>query len=270
VTRLRVGLALVGVLLLLALLAPVLAPYPPHVQLDLDALRNAAPSITHPLGTDPFSRDLLSRVLYGARVSLGIAVLAVLVAVVVGVTVGVVSGWIGGLVDTMLMRAVDAALAVPRLFTVLVVLALWEHVTVPAIVAILGGTGWFAMSRLVRAEVRGVRARPWIAAARAVGMPAGRIVLRHVLPNIAGPVIVVATMGIGQVILIEAGLSYLGLGVPQPMASWGSIIADGQPLLRVAPWVAGGAGLALVITVLAFTLVGDGLRERLDPRASRA
>ena len=267
-TRLRVGLVLVGVFLALGVFAPVLAPYPPHVFLDLDALKNAAPSLTHPLGTDLYSRDLLSRVLYGARVSLGIAILAVLVAVVVGVTVGVVSGWRGGLVDTVLMRMVDAALAVPRLFTVLVVLALWDHVTVPALVAILGGTGWFAMSRLVRAEVRSVRARPWIAAARAVGVPAGRIVWRHVLPNIAGPVIVVATMGIGQVVLIEAGLSYLGLGVPQPVPSWGSIIADGQPLLRAAPWIAGSAGLALVATVLGFTLIGDGLRERLDPHAT--
>lgn len=267
-TRLQVGSGLVGVLLLLAVLAPVLATHPPHVQLDLDALRNAGPSLTHPLGTDPYSRDLLSRVLHGARVSLGIAVLAVLVAVIVGVTVGVVSGWAGGVLDAVLMRIVDAALAVPRLFTVLVPLALWEHVTVPAIIAILGGTGWFAMSRLVRAEVRAARARPWVAAARAVGVPPIRIVARHLLPNIAGPVIVVATMGIGQVVLLEAGLSYLGLGVPQPLPSWGSIIADGQPVLRAAPWVAGSAGLALVATVLAFTLVGDGLRERLDPRAS--
>lgn len=266
-TRLRVGIGLVSVLLLLAAFAPLLAPTPPHVQLDLDALRNAAPSVSHPLGTDPYSRDLLSRVLHGARVSLTIAVLAVLVAVLAGVTVGVLSGWIGGAVDTVLMRLVDAALAVPRLFTVLVPLALWERVTVPAIVLILGGTGWFAMSRLVRAEVRAARARPWVAAARAAGLGPSRIVLRHVLPNIAGPVIVVATMGIGQVVLLEAGLSYLGLGVPPPLPSWGSIIADGQPVLRAAPWVAGGAGLALVATVLAFTLIGDGLRERLDPRA---
>jgi len=268
VTRLSFGIGLVGGLCLLALLAPVLAPHPPHLQLDLDHLRSAAPSLPHPLGTDPYSRDLLSRVLHGARVSLGIAVLAVLVAVVVGVTVGVVSGWAGGVVDVVLMRLVDAALAVPRLFTVLVPLALWEHVTVPAIVLILGGTGWFAMSRLVRAEVRAARARPWVAAARAIGVPPVRIITRHLLPTIAGPVIVVATMGIGQVVLLEAGLSYLGLGVPQPLPSWGSIIADGQPVLRAAPWVAGSAGLALVATVLAFTLVGDGLRERLDPRAS--
>ena len=267
-TRLRLGMTLVGGLLALALLAPVLAPHPPHVQLDLDMLRNAAPSLSHPLGTDPYSRDLLSRVLYGARVSLTIAVLAVLVAVTAGVTVGVVSGWAGGVVDTVLMRTVDAALAVPRLFTVLVPLALWEHVTVPAIILILGGTGWFGMSRLVRAEVRAVRARPWMAAARAAGVPPLRIILRHVLPNIVGPVIVVATMGIGQVVLLEAGLSYLGLGVPQPLPSWGSIIADGQPVLRAAPWVAGSAGLALVATVLAFTLIGDGLREWLDPRAT--
>jgi peptide/nickel transport system permease protein len=268
VTRLRAGLGLVGALLVVAALAPVLAPHPPQLQLDLDTLRNAAPSLSHPLGTDPYSRDLLSRVLHGARVSLAIAVLAVLVAVIAGVAVGVLSGWLGGVADTILMRIVDAALAVPRLFTVLVPLALWEHVTVPAIIVILGGTGWFGMSRLVRAEVRAARARPWVAAARACGVPPARLVLRHVLPNIAGPVIVVATMGIGQVVLLEAGLSYLGLGVPQPLPSWGSIIADGQAVLRGAPWVAGGAGLALVTTVLAFTLLGDGLRERLDPHAA--
>jgi peptide/nickel transport system permease protein len=266
-SRLRVGIALLVPLVAIALLAPVLAPHPPHVQLDLAALRSAPPSSAHPLGTDPFSRDLLSRVLYGARISLGIAGLATLLAVLLGGAVGILAGWLGGLVDTVLMRTVDAALAIPRLFVVLVVLALWEHVTVPAMVVILGATGWFGLSRLVRAEVRAVRARDWITAARAAGVPAPRIILRHVLPNIAAPIIVAATMGIGQVVLLEAGLSYLGVGVPQPMPSWGSIIAEGQSVLRTAPWVAASASIALVLTVLAFTLLGDGLRRRLDPRA---
>jgi peptide/nickel transport system permease protein len=265
VTRVRTALLLVFALGLVAALAPWLAPYPPHLQLDLAGLRNAPPSLAHPLGTDPYSRDLLSRVLYGARLSLAIAGLAVLLAATVGTAVGVVSGWAGGRTDTVLMRGVDAALAIPRLFVVLVVLALWDHVTAPALVAILGGTGWFGISRLVRAEVRAVRVRPFIAAARATGATAARVVVRHVLPNVAGVVIVAATLGVGQVILLEAGLAFLGVGVPQPTPSWGSIVADGQPVLRTAPWVAAGAGAAIVVTVLAFTLLGDGLRERLDP-----
>jgi peptide/nickel transport system permease protein len=263
-----VGLTLVLAFVALALLAPLLAPHPPHLQLDLTALRAVPPSAAHPLGTDLFSRDLLSRVLHGARISLAIAGLAVVMAVLLGGTVGIVSGWMGGAVDTVLMRAVDAAMAIPRLFVVLVVLALWEHVTVPAMIVILGATGWFGISRLVRAEVRGARTRGWVAAARAAGVPDLRIVLRHVLPNVAGPVIVAATMGIGQVVLLEAGLSYLGVGVPPPAPSWGSIIADGQAVLRTAPWIVASAGGALVATVLAFTLLGDGLRAWLDPRAS--
>jgi ABC-type dipeptide/oligopeptide/nickel transport system permease subunit len=158
-------------------------------------------------------------------------------------------------------------MAIPRLFVVLVVLALWERVTAPAMIVILGGTGWFGISRLVRAEVRSARTRAWVAAARAAGVPDARVVLRHVLPNIAGPVIVAATMGIGQVVMLEAGLSYLGVGMPQPAPSWGSIIADGQAVLRTAPWIVASAGGALVTTVLAFTLLGDGLRAWLDPRA---
>lgn len=266
-TSLRVGAVLVLALVVLALLAPVLAPYPPHLQIDLTNLRSAPPSFAHPLGTDPYSRDLLSRILYGARVSLAIAGLAIVLAVILGGTVGILAGWMGGVTDVVLMRTVDAALAIPRLFVVLVVLALWERVTVPAMVVILGGTGWFGISRLVRAEVQSARERGWVAAARAAGVPAPRIVLRHVLPNIAGPIIVAATMGLGQVVLLEAGLSYLGVGVPQPTPSWGSIIADGQFVLRTAPWVVASASLALVTTVLAFTLLGDGLRARLDPRA---
>jgi peptide/nickel transport system permease protein len=266
VTRLRVGLALVVALVALALLAPALVPHEPHVQLDLATLRAVPPSAAHPLGTDLFSRDLLSRVVHGARVSLAIAGLAIVMAVLVGGTVGVLAGWLGGATDAVLMRTVDAAMAIPRLFVVLVVLALWERVTVPAMIVILGGTGWFGISRLVRAEVLAARTRGWVAAARAVGVPDARIVLRHVLPNIAGPVIVAATMGIGQVVLLEAGLSYLGVGVPQPVPSWGGIIAEGQAVLRTAPWIAAGAGGALVATVLAFTLLGDGLRAWLDPR----
>jgi peptide/nickel transport system permease protein len=164
------------------------------------------------------------------------------------------------------MRVVDAGLALPKIFVALVVLALWENVTVGAIVAILGFTGWFGVSRIVRAEVMTAKAREYVAAARVLGLPASRVIARHVLPNIAAPVIVTAALGVGQVVLVEAGLSYLGIGVPQPVPSWGNIIADGQSVLLAAPWIAASAGLAILLTVLAFSVLGDGLREYLDPK----
>jgi peptide/nickel transport system permease protein len=264
--RLQAGLLLVGALAAVALLAPALAPYPPSAQLDLEHLRSAAPSLAHPLGTDTYSRDLFSRVIYGARISLTIALLAVTLSVGVGTLVGLVAGYAGGLTDTVLMRVVDAGLALPKIFVALVVLALWENVTVGAIVAILGFTGWFGVSRIVRAEVMTAKAREYVAAARVLGLPASRVIARHVLPNIAAPVIVTAALGVGQVVLVEAGLSYLGIGVPQPVPSWGNIIADGQSVLLAAPWIAASAGLAILLTVLAFSVLGDGLREYLDPK----
>jgi peptide/nickel transport system permease protein len=267
VTRLRLGAVLVGLLATAALLAPVLAPYSPTALLDLDTLRSAPPSLAHPLGTDLYSRDLLSRLLYGARVSLAIALLAVALSVGVGTATGLVAGYAGGLIDGVVMRVVDAGLAIPKVFVALVVLALWDEVTPGAIVVILGFTGWFGVARLVRAEAASVGEREYVAAARVLGVPVRRLLVRHVLPNVAGPVIVTATLGVGQVVLIEAGLSYLGVGVPQPMPSWGNIIADGQHVLLAAPWIAAGAGVAIVLTVLAFSVLGDGLREHLDPRS---
>jgi peptide/nickel transport system permease protein len=267
VTRLRFGILLVSLLAAVALLAPLMAPYPPAAQLDLEHLRSAAPSWAHPLGTDLYSRDLFSRLLYGARISLTIALLAVTLSVGVGTVVGLVAGYAGGLTDTVLMRVVDAGLALPKIFVALVVLALWENVTIGAIVAILGFTGWFGVSRIVRAEVMGARTREYVQAARGLGVPPARIVARHILPNVAAPVIVTAALAVGQVVLIEAGLSYLGIGVPQPTPSWGNIIADGQQALLAAPWIAVSAGLAIVLTVLAFSVLGDGLRQWLDPRS---
>jgi peptide/nickel transport system permease protein len=264
--RLMLGAAAVLALYGLALLAPVLAPYDPTAQLDLAAGRLLPPSWAHPLGTDAYSRDLLSRLLFGARLSLSIAALAVLLAVTVGTAVGLVAGLIGGWVDALLMRAVDAALAIPRVFLLLVTLALWEHGGLSALVLVLGLTGWFGTSRLVRAEVQSIRQRDFITAARALGLPPGRIALRHVLPNVAAPVIVTATLGVGNTVLIEAGLSFLGLGVAPPRPSWGAMIADSQPFLTTAPWQGIVPGLAVVVTVMAFSLLGDGLREWLDPR----
>jgi peptide/nickel transport system permease protein len=266
--RLRVGLVLVAALAAVALLAPVLTPYPPAAQLDLHALRAAPPSLAHPLGTDLYSRDLLSRLLFGARISLTIAVFAVVLSITVGTLVGLLAGYAGGVADAVLMRLIDAGLAVPKMFIVLVVLALWEGVTIPALIGMIGLTGWFGVARIVRTEVTAAREREYVEAARAAGASPVRIAVRHILPNVAGPIIVTAAMGVGQVVLLEAGLSYLGIGVPPPTPSWGNIVADGQHVLLTAPWIAAGAGLAIIFTVLAFSLLGDGLRERLDPRSA--
>ncbi len=265
--RARVAMALVALLCLAAALAPWLVPYEPTAQLDLVRGQYLAPSAEHPFGTDFYSRDLLSRVLYGARISLAIAVLSVVLSVTIGTAVGLTAGLAGGVVDAVLMRAIDAALAVPRVFLLLVVLVLWENVGVVGLIAILGLTSWFDASRIVRAEVLSLKTREFVVAARALGLGPPRLALRHLLPNLAAPIIVTATLGIGQIILTEAALSYLGLGVSPPTPSWGSIIAEGQQALAVAPWVAAFPGVAIVVTVVGFSLLGDGLRDAIDPRA---
>jgi peptide/nickel transport system permease protein len=265
--RVRLGLALVAGLYFAALLAPLLAPYDPAAQLDLVAGRLLGPSLAHPLGTDAFSRDLLSRLLYGARLSLWIAGLAVLMAVTLGTAVGLAAGLAGGAVDALLMRTVDAALAIPRVFLLIVVLALWEHGGIVALILVLGTTGWFGTSRLVRAEVQSVRRRDFVLAARALGLSRTRIALRHVLPNVAAPIIVTATLGVGNTVLLEAGLSFLGIGVRPPLASWGNMIYDGQAYLPTDPAQAIIPGLAVVGTVMTFSFLGDTLRDAWDPRA---
>ncbi len=265
--RARIGVGMVAALVLLAVVAPVLTPYDPTEQLDLATRQLQPPSPGHPFGTDFFSRDLLSRVLYGGRISLTVAFLSVFLSITVGTLVGWVAGTAGGVVDAMLMRAVDAALAVPRIFLLLVVLALWQDVTVGVLIVILGLTSWFGTSRLVRAEILSLRDREFIAAAQALGTGRARLFLYHLLPNVAAPVIVTATLGMGHIILIEAGLSFLGIGVRPPTPSWGAIIQEGQSLLTSAPWIAIFPGFAIVLTVIAFSLLGDGLRNALDPRS---
>lgn len=263
----RVGMAIVLLLAALALLAPVVAPHGPAEQTDLLGGQLLPPSTDHPFGTDELSRDLLSRVLHGARVSLGVASLAVLLAITLGTGVGLAAGLAGGVLDAVLMRLVDTGLAVPRIFLLIVILGLWGEVTLVTLIVILGATSWFDTSRLVRAEVLSLRSRDFVTAARALGASPARIARSHLLPNVVAPVIVSATLGIGHLILVEAGLSYLGVGVRPPTPSWGRIIAEGQELLAVAPWIATFPGVAIVVTVIAFSLVGDGLQAALDPRA---
>lgn len=259
------ALRVIIALCVVALLAPWLAPYSPVGQPDIVALKNLPPSLAHPFGTDYASRDVLSRVLYGARVSLSVAALAILLAATVGTAWGAVAGFYGGRVDEIMMRLVDAVLSVPRILILIAVLVLWGAVSLPALVILLGLTGWFSVSRLVRAQVLSLREQEMVLSARALGARDGEILLRHILPNVMSPVIVAATLGIANVIIVEAGLSYLGIGVRPPTPSWGNMIQDGAELLSSVWWVSLFPGLAIVLTVMAFNLAGDGLRDALDP-----
>jgi peptide/nickel transport system permease protein len=226
------------------------------------------PGLGHPFGTDQLSRDVLSRVVSGARVSLSVAVLAVGLSATIGAGVGLISGYWGGLVDAGLMRIVDGALAIPRLFILLLVLAVWERVPLPALIFLIGATGWFATSRLVRAEVLRLREEGYVRAAEAMGARRRHVLFRHLLPNTLGPLLVAATLGVGDVILLEAGLSFLGLGVQPPTPSWGSMVLDAREVLVTAPWAGIFPGLAIVLTVLSANLFGDALRDAVDPRST--
>lgn len=262
--RSLLGVVLLALLGAAALLAPLLAPFDPDL-INLGAGRLLAPSASHWMGTDELGRDLFSRVLYGARVSLLIGFLAVAIAVSIGTVVGAAAGYAGGWLDSLLMRIVDMFLSFPRLVLLITVVALFEP-SIPLIIIVLGLTGWMGVSRLVRGQVLSVRQREYVQAARALGYGPGRILGRHVLPNVATPIIVAATLGIGNAILAEAALSYLGLGVQPPVASWGTIIQSGSDRLVDAWWISTFPGLAIVLTVMSFNLVGDSIRDALDPR----
>jgi peptide/nickel transport system permease protein len=249
----------------IAALADWLAPCP-NCQPDLIDLASQPPSIAHPFGTDVYSRDVLSRLVHGARISLSVACLAVLVSIAVGTSYGAIAGYAGGRVDAVMMRLIDALLSIPRILVLLAIFALWGRVSLGAIVLILGLTGWFATSRLVRAQVLAVKTEEMVVAARALGARNRRILWRHILPGVTSTVVVAATLGIGNVIILEAGLSYLGVGVQPPTASWGNIISDGSSNVAGLWWMSVFPGLAIVFTVMAFNLVGDALRDALDPR----
>jgi peptide/nickel transport system permease protein len=262
----RAGAILLLVIAVSALVGPWFLP-DPLAQPDILA-GSVPPGLGHPFGTDQLNRDVLARVVAGARVSLSVALLAVGLSVTIGAAVGLVSGYWGGVVDAGLMRLVDGALAIPRLFILLLVLATMERVPLPALIVLIGATGWFATSRLVRAEVLRIREETYVRAAEALGARRRHIILRHLLPNTMGPLLVAATLGVGDVILLEAGLSFLGLGVQPPTPSWGSMVLDSKEVLVSAPWASIFPGLAIVITVLSANLVGDALRETLDPRSA--
>ena len=263
-----VPLLALAALALAAVAIPMLAADDPRAMGDVVAQRFLPPFSVdrqgdlHLLGTDRFGRDILARTMLAARISLVIGVLGSLLAGAVGIFLGAVAAWRGGIVDRLLMGAADALLAIPRLILLLVCAALWRPGTL-TVVAVLVATGWMAVARLVRAEVLGIRARPFVEAASALGATPPRILWRHVLPNALGSAIVAMTLGVGGAILLESGLSFLGLGVQPPQPSWGNMIADGRDAIVIAPWVALAPGLALIATVVASTFLGDALRDRL-------
>jgi peptide/nickel transport system permease protein len=254
------------VLALVALLAPAISPYDPIAQPDIIGLKNLAPSLGHPFGTDSYSRDVFSRCMYGARISLTVAALATAIAVTFGTLYGAIAGYVGGVVDAIMMRFVDAALAIPRVLLLIAILALWNGLPLWLLVVVLGVTGWFGLSRMVRAQVLALRELDFIAAARAVGASGPRILIRHILPNVLPTIIVAATLGIGHVVILEAGLSYLGLGVQPPAASWGSIIQDGADQIGTSWWISLFPGLLIVTTAIACNALGDAIGAAFDPR----
>lgn len=224
-----------------------------------------APSLAHPFGTDDVGRDILARTLYGGRISLAIASASALLSVLLGLLIGVPAGYYGGWVDIFLMRFTDAMLSMPSLL-LLIVLGRIFGASVPVLTLVIAGLSWMTVARIVRGNVLSLREQDFVLAAHATGVSSSRLLLRHIVPNTLAPVIVAATLGVGNAILLEAGASFLGLGVQPPTASWGSMLYRAQNVLTFAPWVAFFPGLLILLTVLCINFLGDGLRDALDPR----
>lgn len=256
----RVGFVLVALVVGVALLAPLIAPASP-VQGDIQNAYLLPPSAQHWLGTDTQGRDILSRVIFGARISLGVGLIAQSVATLLGVTFGLIAGYYGKWVDALVMRLADITLAFPTLL-LLIAVAAAVRPSLPVVFMIIGVVGWAAMARLVRSQVLVLRNADYVLAARALGARDSLILRRHLLPNVMGPVIVAGMLGIAGAIMAEAALSFVGLGAQPPTPSWGAMVADGRDLLRVAPWVSVAPGVAIGLAVLGFNLVGDFLQAR--------
>lgn len=257
------GAVTVFLLIILSLFASFLAPYDPTA-IDVHNVLSP-PSKEHLFGTDELGRDVLSRIIWGSRVSLKVGFIAVGIAISAGIIIGAISGFYGGLVDTILMRFVDIMLAFPTFFLILAVISILEQ-SIFTIMVVIGLTNWMDVARLVRAEFLSLKEKDFVSAAKAVGASDKRLIFKHILPNALSPVFVAATFGVAGAILIESGLSFLGLGVQPPTPSWGNILTAGKDNIEVAWWLSLYPGLAILITVLSYNLVGEGLRDALDPR----
>jgi len=258
-----VGAVVVGILVAIAALAPALAPWDP-TKTDMKRILEG-PSATHWLGTDQIGRDVLSRLLYGSRISLAVGFVSVGIAVLIGILLGAAAGYNGGIVDAFIMRLVDLMLVFPRFFLLLAVLAFLKP-SIWTIMVVIGLTGWMGVTRLVRAEFLALREREFVIWSESIGAGALRVIFKHILPNALAPVLVAMTLGIPAAILTESGLSFLGLGVQPPYATWGNILNDGKDLITYAWWLTLYPGLAILVTVLSYNLMGEGIRDALDPR----
>ena len=258
-----VGGAIVFCIFVLAIAAPLLAPWDPH-RPDIRKILDP-PSRSHWLGTDQLGRDVLSRMLYGARVSLAVGFVSVGIATALGLILGATAGYNGGAVDSIVMRLVDLMLVFPRFFLLLAVLAFLKP-SIWTIMAVIGLTGWMGVARLVRAEFLALKEREFVVWSQSIGASAFRIIWRHILPNAMAPVLVAMTLGIPAAILTESGLSFLGLGVQPPYATWGNILNEGKDAIELAWWLSLYPGLAILVTVLSYNLLGEGIRDALDPR----
>jgi ABC-type dipeptide/oligopeptide/nickel transport system permease subunit len=261
---LQLGLLMVAMVVLAAIFAPWIAPHSP-VSGDLKGAYLVKPGSRFILGTDTQGRDVLSRVLYGARLSLSVGIISQSVSVTLGLALGLIAGYYGRWVDALVMRLADITLAFPTLLLLIAVAAAVKP-SLPVVFVVIGLVGWAGMARLVRSQVLVLRHSEFVLAARALGARDRRVLLRHLLPNVRTQVVIAATLGIAGAIMAEAALSFVGLGAQPPTPSWGAMVADGRDLLRVAPWISFAPGLAIGIAVLGFNLVGDALREAYDPK----
>ena len=258
-----IGGIVTACLFALALAAPLISPWDPN-RPDVKKILDA-PSRKHLAGTDQIGRDVLSRMLYGARVSLAVGFVSVGIATLIGVMLGSLAGYNGGAIDGFIMRLVDLMLVFPRFFLLLAVLAFLKP-SIWTIMVVIGVTGWMGVARLVRAEFLALKEREFVLWSQSIGASGFRVIWRHILPNAMAPVLVAMTLGIPAAILTESGLSFLGLGVQPPHATWGNILNEGKEVIELAWWLSLYPGLAILITVLSYNLLGEGIRDALDPR----
>ncbi|HCP10285.1 MAG TPA: peptide ABC transporter permease [Thermodesulfobacterium commune] len=262
----RLGTASLIIILFLAVLAvfaPYIAPYDP-LEINVDNILQP-PSLDHPLGTDLLGRDVLSRMIYASRISLEVSLVAVGLSLMIGVVLGAIAGYFGGLIDLIICRFIDIMLCFPTIFLVLAMVAYLEP-SIVTIMVVIGATSWMGLARLVRAEILSLKERDFVLIAKTYGASSLRILFKHLIPNALPPILVSASLGLGQAILIESALSFLGIGVQPPIPSWGNMLIDGKETLEVAWWLSFYPGMAILITVLAFTILGETLQEILNPK----